>query len=302
MKIPRDKCPADFFQRPQDFADSLYVGRITEWTETNYSLGELETLLGESGSVEARTQGLLVANNIEASPFDEQVLGCLPKLPFTIPNSEIERRRDFRQNCVFTIDPSTARDLDDALSVEDLGSGRYRIAVHIADVSYFVRENSKLDESAAKRATSVYLVQTVIPMLPRELCENLCSLNPDEDRLAFSVEWVLDEDGNVEEGSEWFGRSVIRSCCKLSYEHAQEMLDRPEAASELELPDISAPWTADDLSGRVNALQKVAVSLRKARVERGALRLDQPKVAFKMDRDTGMPIVSRKIVLILNNL
>ncbi len=99
------------------------------------------------------------------------------------------------------------------MSVEDLGGGRYRIGVHIADVSYFVKEATDLDVSACSRATSVYLVQTVVPMLPRRLCEDLCSLNPDEDRLAFSVEWTITEEGKIEK--EWFGRTVIR--CGMKY-------------------------------------------------------------------------------------
>ncbi len=143
------------------------------------------------------------------------------------------------------------------------------------------------------RATSVYLVQQVVPMLPRRLCEDLCSLNPGSDRLAFSVEWLMDaEDGTIME-EEWFGRTVIRSCCKLSYDHAQEMLDDPTRDfSPSELPPVEAPWTPSDLARRVSALQQVAARLRARRTEGGAIRLDQPKLAFGTDKETGMPHVS----------
>lgn len=120
---------------------------------------------------------------------------------------------------MFTIDPSTARDLDDAVSCSYLGDGLYRISVHIADVSHFIPEGSLLDKIAQSRATSVYLVQEVVPMLPRVLCEQLCSLNPGKDRLTFSVEWTVTEEGEIVE--EWFGKGIINSCMKLSYDHAQ---------------------------------------------------------------------------------
>lgn len=138
---------------------------------------------------------MLIEHQIDDSDFSDAVTACLPALPFTIPQEEFSKRRDFRKECVFTIDPMTARDLDDAVSIERLPDGRLRVGVHIADVSYFVSEGSELDRVAANRATSVYLVQKVVPMLPRPLCEHLCSLNPGEDRLTFSVEWIMTEEG-----------------------------------------------------------------------------------------------------------
>lgn len=125
---------------------------------------------------------------------------------------------------MFTIDPASARDLDDALHVIELSDDRFQVGVHIADVSYFVREDTLVDRCASERTTSVYLVQKVIPMLPRLLCEHLCSLNPATDRLTFSVIWTLDSNGDVLD--EWFGRTVINSVVKLSYEHAQVILNK----------------------------------------------------------------------------
>lgn len=127
---------------------------------------------------------------------------------------------------IFTIDPATARDLDDALHVTPLPNGNFEVGVHIADVSYYIQPGTELDIVAKSRATSVYLVHRVIPMLPRLLCENLCSLNPGVDRLAFSVVWELTPEGEIKR--QWFGRSVINSAGKLAYGHAQKVIENFE--------------------------------------------------------------------------
>lgn len=119
-----------------------------------------------------------------------------------------------RKDRIFSIDPPTAKDLDDALSIKDLGDRKYHVGVHIADVSYFVKPNNALDKEAEYRATTIYLVQKAIPMLPRVLCEQLCSLNPSVERLAFSVFWTIDHEGEII-GEPHFGRSVIKSCAKM---------------------------------------------------------------------------------------
>ena len=160
-----------------------------------------------------------------------------------IPEREVETRRDFRIERVFTIDPASAEDLDDALSIKDNGDGTFDVGVHIADVSFFVKPNTPLDRDARKRATSVYLVQRVVPMLPPTLSEELCSLVPGEDRLTFSVVFTMTEDARVIK--KWFGRSIIkcvvfigrlkwnlypnivdrRSAARLSYGDAQDVID-----------------------------------------------------------------------------
>ncbi|CAG5131109.1 unnamed protein product, partial [Candidula unifasciata] len=214
---------------------------------------------------------------------------CLPNnLPWSIPEHEFSYRKDLRSFCIFTIDPATARDLDDAVSIEDLGNGRYQVGVHIADVSYFVKEDTELDSVASRRATSVYLVQKVIPMLPRLLCEELCSLNPDHDRLTFSVMWTIDEQGMIYD--EWYGRSVIRSCVKLSYDHAQGFIEQPDKVwTRTELPSITNSFDVEDVKSRVLLLNKIAVNLRKQRFDNGALRLDQVKLQYTLDGETGLP-------------
>lgn len=289
MKIPQKCCPADFFQRPQEFADFIFIAALDKWDLVNFAMGHLTHNLGSDQDINVRTQAILMENGVDyPDDFSQHIEDALPKLPFIIPPSEIAQRRDFRSHCVFTIDPLTARDLDDALSIEEMDNGNFKVGVHIADVAYFVSPKTALDSEASNRATSVYLVQKVVPMLPRTLCEHLCSLNPGQDRLTFSVEWVLDDQGNVLET--WFGRSVIRSAVKLAYEHAQEMLDFPDKEwSEGELPSIDQPWTVQVISHKVNLLQKLAVHLRRKRHDNGALRLDQPKLSFSLDKESGLP-------------
>ncbi|CAC5394876.1 DIS3L2 [Mytilus coruscus] len=289
--IPMDNCPKDFTFRPEDHVNTLFICRITEWKEDSmYAHGELMRSLGEAGEIEPETEGILIENDVDYSEFTEEMLSTLPvqTLPWQIPDGEITKRQDYRKQCVFTIDPATARDLDDALSCEKLDDGTYNVGVHIADVSYFLKEDTSLDKRARFRATSVYLVQKVIPMLPRILCEELCSLNPNQDRLTFSVVWNMSEKGEIY--GEWFGRTVIRSCVKLSYQHAQGFIEEPDREwTEEELPPISDGYPISQIKDTVHNLQMIAKNLRKARFDEGALRLDQVKLQFTLDKDTGMP-------------
>ncbi|XP_030044376.1 DIS3-like exonuclease 2, partial [Microcaecilia unicolor] len=166
--------------------------------------------------------------------------------------------------------------------------GNFEVGVHIADVSYFLQEGTELDKVASQRATSVYLVQKVVPMLPRLLCEELCSLNPMTDRLTFSVIWKITPAGKILD--EWFGRSIICSCVKLSYDHAQSMIDHPDRQfRQEELPPISSQHALDEIRQAILNLHCIARSLRKQRFDGGALRLDQLKLTFTLDKESGMP-------------
>ncbi|XP_033642350.1 DIS3-like exonuclease 2 [Asterias rubens] len=288
--IPVSECPEGFLERPGDFESTLFIARIDEWPYNSpFALGHLHRSLGEAGEIEPETEGMLMEHGVDYSDFSDEVIACLPKnLPWTIPQDEIAKRRSFRDECVFTIDPATARDLDDALSCVALGDGEYEVGVHIADVSFFVDENNALDEVAGLRATSVYLVQKVIPMLPRLLCEHLCSLNPNEDKLTFSFLWRLTENGEILD--EWCGRSVIRSCVKMSYAHAQGIITEPERVwTPEEMPTITNGFTIPDIVERVLNLNKIAQNMRKKRSDDGALRLDQVKLLFTLDKESGLP-------------
>ncbi|XP_078120727.1 DIS3-like exonuclease 2 [Sander vitreus] len=283
-------CPEDFSSRPGDYSNTLFICRITSWAaDSNFAEGQLAKTLGQAGEIEPETEGILVEYDVDFSEFSDEVLDCLPKnLPWTIPPEEMRKRRDLRKECIFTIDPSTARDLDDALSCKQLPDGNFEVGVHIADVSYFVGEDNALDAIASQRATSVYMVQKVIPMLPRLLCEELCSLNPLTDRLTFSVVWKITPEGKIL--SEWFGRSVIRSCVKLSYDHAQSMIEAPEKMfSAEELPPADPEHPIDEIHQAVLNLHSIAKNLRAQRFSGGALRLDQLKLSFTLDKETMMP-------------
>ncbi|XP_043819915.1 DIS3-like exonuclease 2 isoform X2 [Dromiciops gliroides] len=288
--VPLADCPVDFVTRPSDYARTLFVCRIVAWEEhSHFAVGHLAKSLGQAGEIEPETEGILTEYGVDFSDFSSEVLDCLPQcLPWTIPPAEFSKRRDLRKDCVFTIDPSTARDLDDALSCKPLPDGNFEVGVHIADVSYFVPEGSALDGVASERATSVYLVQKVIPMLPRLLCEELCSLNPMTDKLTFSVIWKLTPEGKILD--EWFGRTVICSCTKLSYDHAQSMIEQPDRKfREDELPPVSTEHPIEQIQQAVLNLHGIAQQLRRQRFVDGALRLDQLKLAFTLDQDTGMP-------------
>ena len=217
MRIAMKSCPPDFVHHSQHFAQSLFIAQLEDWKTTDtFPSGQLLKHLGNFGDIEAESELLLLENNIDFLDFPDSAYYGLPNIEddqwmttdqqFPIPDKEFRYRRDFRDDCVFTIDPSTARDLDDALSIKRLNDDHFEVGVHIADVSYFLKEDMPLDEIARSRATSVYLVQKVIPMLPRTLCEKLCSLNAGEEKLTFSVIWTVDRNGNILE--EWFGLST----------------------------------------------------------------------------------------------
>ncbi|XP_067851360.1 DIS3-like exonuclease 2 isoform X2 [Heptranchias perlo] len=288
--VPLEDCPGDFMARPGDYGNILFICRIVDWRDdSNFADGHLTRSLGQAGEIEPETEGILIEYDVDFSDFSDEVLECLPKsLPWTIPNEEFRIRKDLREDCIFTIDPATARDLDDALSCRELPEGNFEVGVHIADVSYFVHEGTALDVIASKRATSVYLVQKVIPMLPRLLCEELCSLNPMQDKLAFSVIWKLTPQGKIL--SQWYGRTIIRSCVKLSYNHAQSIIEDPEKIfTTEELPPVSPEHCITEIKTAVVNLHSIAKHLRRQRFDGGALRLDQLKISFTLDRETGMP-------------
>jgi DIS3-like exonuclease 2 len=191
--------PSDFCKNHIKYENTLFACRLCEWAENSpFPNGEIICVVGEAGEIEPETMRILIEQDIDYEEFSSALLQCLPSCDsWTIPHEEIVNRRDFRSECVLTIDPSTARDLDDALHLKLISPSIYEVGVHIADVSYFLLPDSPLDKIASQRATSIYLVQRVIPMLPRPLCEYLCSLIPNKDRLTFSVVWTLSDKGEV---------------------------------------------------------------------------------------------------------
>ena len=272
----------------------LFLAKIKNWNVyNNMPLGELGEIIGKRGEIETETRRILIEHDVDFSDFSLSVLNSFPHC-LEISDAEKSRRRDLTNECIFTIDPSTAKDLDDALHCKEVSPGVYEIGVHIADVSHFVKPGTEVDKIASQRCTSVYLVQKVIPMLPPLLCEELCSLNAGSDKLAFSVIWTINEKGKII--SEWIGRSVIRSCAKLSYDHAQSFINDPaqdfasfnSSKAHDEYPDIYCGFTLTDIQKRVLILHKIAQNLRKQRFKAGALQLDQVKLSYTLS-DSGMP-------------
>lgn len=266
----------------------LYMARLTSWQPDGQPLGEIVRTIGDRMALSTNNEAILLYNKLEVPNFSASIIDQLPSDTFEIPRVEYERRTDLTGDCIFTIDPATARDLDDALSVRQLPNGNHEVGVHISDVSYFIAENSELDRQIRQQTTSIYLVDNVYHMLPRSLCMT-CSLLPGCDKLAFSVFWEMTDAGDVV--ATRFARTVIRSCVQLSYEHAQRMLDEPTGQwlSE-ELPQIHGNFSATQLADCVGRLHRLARPLRERRFQRNCLKIDQPKITFQLDEKTGTPI------------
>jgi len=237
--------------------------------------GTMEEIIGPAGVHETEMRALALSQGFR-SDFPPGVVSEARELEATGKDqiaAEVARgaRRDFRDTLTFTIDPADAKDFDDALSVKGLPDGTYEIGVHIADVSFFVKPGTSIDDEARARATSVYLVDRTIPMLPHVLSTNLCSLNPNEDRLAMSAVFKIDKDANVLE--RWFGETIIHSDKRFTYEEAQEVIDRQDGIHLAEL----------------NILNSLSKIMRKKREESGAIAFDTPEVKVEID-DAGTPV------------
>lgn len=296
MMVPFKSLP-DFILKRLEAGDvavemDLVAARIADWVEENYiPEAHVTDIFGRGGEVEPQLAAILYENAIDSSKFCQETLSCLPSIPWEIPKEELQSRRDIRNLCVLTIDPATATELDDALSVERLPDGNFRVGVHIADVSYFVLPDSAVDENAQARSTSVYLLQSKLPMLPPLLSENLGSLNPGMDRLAFSIFWDINQSGEFIQ--RWIDRTIIQSCCKLSYEHAQDiidgLLDDPSSyEGEHSWPVLHGLFKWSDVITSVKHLYEISKILKKKRFEDGALSLENPKIVFLFDEE-GIP-------------
>ncbi|XP_065880514.1 DIS3-like exonuclease 2 isoform X2 [Euphorbia lathyris] len=299
MMVPVRSLP-DFIKKRLEGGDEtvemeLVAVQIDSWDEENpFPQAHVLRVFGRGSEMESRLSAILYENAICCSDFSSESLSCLPCNTWQVPAEELKSRRDIRRLCTFTIDPSTATDLDDALSVERLPNGTVRVGVHIADVSYFVLPDTALDIEARLRSTSVYMLRGKLPMLPPLLSENMGSLNPGVDRLAFSIFWDLSTAGDVID--RWIGRTVMRSCCKLSYEQAQHMVDgkiSEEACNVLEisLPQLHGPFKWSDVITSIKCLHEISKNLREKRFKNGAIQLESSKLSFLFD-EYGVPFDS----------
>ncbi len=241
------------------------IARITEWTTENENpFGEIVDVLGKPGEHETEMNAIIIEYGF-AVKFPAEVEKEADKIPDKISKEEIKKRRDFRKTLTFTIDPEDAKDFDDAISFKELEKGIYEIGVHIADVSHYIPIGGKLDEEALKRGTSVYLVDRTIPMLPEKLSNGVCSLRPNEDKLTFSVVMKMNEKAEVLDT--WYGKTVIHSQRRFTYEEAQERLETKKG----------------DLAPELNLLNGLAKILKENRFKKGAISFETQEVKFKLD-------------------
>lgn len=261
--------PLDYLNGAKD--GDKAVAKITDWPITAKNpIGEITAVLGEQG-LNATEMNAVLAEYGFPLAFPKAVEKECDNISSSIHPNEIKNRRDFRDTLTITIDPFDAKDFDDAISFKKIDQNTYEIGVHIADVSHYVQPNTALDLEALNRGTSVYLVGKVIPMLPEKLSNELCSLRPHEDKLTFSAVFKMDLKGNVLE--EWFGRTIIHSDRRFTYEEVWETLQSG----------------AGDYVDELNILNTIAYKLRDARFKNGAINFETTEVKFKLD-DNGKPI------------
>lgn len=247
------------------------VVRITEWPDrARNPYGEVVDILGPAGENNTEIHAILAEFGLPYR-YPAAVEKAANKIPDVITPAEIAAREDFRSVTTFTIDPKDAKDFDDALSIRRLPNGHWEVGVHIADVSYYVKPGSIIDKEAESRGTSVYLVDRVVPMLPERLCNEICSLRPDEDKLTFSCIFELND--NAEVLKSHIARTVIRSNRRFAYEEAQAVIETGEG----------------DYKEEILALNDLAQKLRKRRFEHGSINFDRHEVKFEID-EQGRPL------------
>jgi len=282
------KMYADIFISKQhigkaEHGDKVHA-KITNWPDNSKNpFGKIITVLGKPGEHDTEIHSILLEYGLPYK-FPEKVESDAGKISMEITKEDIDKRRDMRSTTTFTIDPKDAKDFDDALSFKELSNGNYEIGIHIADVSHYVKMNTVLEEEAYSRATSVYLVDRVVPMLPEVLSNGVCSLRPNEEKLTFSA--VFEMNNKAELINQWFGRTVIYSDRRFSYEEAQEIIETKgnSISSEVSLTGQSYIVEKEvvDATLKLNELSK---KLREKRLQQGAITFDRIEVKFHLDEN-----------------
>ena len=282
-----NKLPIDFYvplKKTMKAKDGQkVVVRLTEWEDkAKNPNGEVVRIIGDSGEHETEIHSILEEYGLPYD-FDADVIAESEIISEIITQAEIDKRRDMRNVLTFTIDPADAKDFDDALSVEWV-NGVLEVGVHIADVSHYLRPETQLDKEAYSRGTSVYLVDRVVPMLPERLSNGLCSLRPHEDKLCFSAVFKLDHNGHVLE--EWFGRTVINSDHRFTYEEAQEYIENSKLVYKPRSVGVSESINKVNFcANAIRDLNKVAKKMRKVRLSKGSISFDKNEVRFDLDEN-----------------
>lgn len=243
------------------------IVHLVDWPDgSGNPFGEIVRVLGTPGENDVEMESILAAHEYPID-FPEEVEKEAASIPVKIKAEEIRKRRDFRDVFTVTIDPADAKDFDDAISLRKLENGHWEAGVHIADVSYYVTPGSAIDKEALSRGTSVYLVDRTIPMLPEKLCNNVCSLRPDEEKLTFSVVFEMDDDANIY--NNWIGKTIIKSCRRYTYEEVQAMIEGGDG----------------DYKEEILTFNKLATKLREKRMAAGSINFHSEEVKFILDEN-----------------
>ena len=276
--------------------------QIEDWpAKADSPIGKVIKILGKPGEHNTEIHSILAEYGLPYE-FPHDVEEYANKLDTSIQPNEIRKRRDMRDVLTFTIDPKDAKDFDDALSFQVLKNGNYEVGIHIADVSHYVKEGTILDDEAYERATSVYLVDRVVPMLPEVLSNNACSLRPHEEKYTFSAVFELNEKADIK--NQWFGRTVTYSDARFAYEEAQSIIEQNVTLSAVEVSqlnkinkiipiDVSLTGkqykTSPEIAQAILTLNKLAKIMRKKRMREGAISFDKVEVKFNLD-ETNNPV------------
>ena len=261
--------------------DKVVVEIIVWGTEHQAPEGKVIENLGQGGLHQTEIHAILAEYNLP-SQFSKEVEDYTNTIDTSIQKDEIKKRRDFRDTLTFTIDPKDAKDFDDALSFKVLDNGSYEVGIHIADVSHYLKENNVLDEEAYERATSVYLVDRVVPMLPEILSNQACSLRPHEEKYTFSAVFELDDKGQIL--NQWFGRTVICSQERFAYEEAEQILSTQEALIPEEISIRGEAYTvSEQVVEALLTMNALAKQFRANRMASGAISFDKEEVRFNLD-------------------
>ncbi len=270
IKIPREELDK-WFKKGDNVSGLKVAALIVDWPKrAGAPIGTIVDVLGEPGKNDTEMHAILTEYGLPYR-FEPEVEGAADLISEKISEKEIKERRDFRGVTTFTIDPSDAKDFDDALSYRRLENGNIEVGVHIADVTYYVRPNTIIDKCAYERGTSVYLVDRTVPMLPEKLSNKLCSLRPNEEKLCFSAVFEMSQKGQVMD--KWFGRTVIESDYRFDYDQAQKIIEGEEGP----------------LSKEILELHSLATILRKNRFKAGAIGFERPEMKVEVDAE-GKPI------------
>lgn len=320
LLIPDDRRLNIAIELIDDNAKENYkaIAEITAWDEKKMGRtpqGKLVQVIGPKGDNNAEMESIVLERGFDTT-FDQEVIdeaedAAKEYSSLKIPAEELATRRDMRGVFTATIDPIDAKDFDDALSIrplsdsekkrysndtksysgEALPEAHYEIGVHIADVAHYVRPGTELDAEARRRAFSVYLVDRTIPMLPSVLSNGMCSLNPNEDRYAFSTIFITDKNGNILD--RWFGRTIIHSDKRFSYEQAQEVLDKVKLKElDVDADDLSQ-WHKEPYAAELTEMNRIAKNMLKQRQNNGSIDFETTEVKFKLD-EKGKPIAAYK--------